>query len=76
MKVGTLLLMLADLTTALKAKGYITPAGDVVGDFTDIAKDVELAATVEGILTTHGVMLPATADKIIKLLPLIVALVG
>ncbi|HWY33932.1 MAG TPA: hypothetical protein VNX68_04755 [Nitrosopumilaceae archaeon] len=74
MKVGTLLLIMADVINLLKVKGLITITGDF-GDFGNIQNDLALSGAVEVILKEHGVNTPDKVDQILQILPLVAGMI-
>jgi len=72
MNAGTLLEIVADTVNMLKTHGVIDPQGNFVEPTLD--KVPELAAALEAILKSHGVQTPDKLDKMIQLVPLVLAI--
>lgn len=72
MNAGTLLEIGADVVNMMKTQGIIDPAGNFVEPSLD--KIPELAAAIEAILKSHGVQTPDKLDKMIQLVPLVLAI--
>lgn len=68
MKAGILFFVISDIKDYLVANNMLQNDGTCV--FTDIEKDVALAAVIENSLKSHGVSVDDKVDKIIKVLPL------
>ncbi len=68
MQAGSLLMIMHDSIEAMVSAGMITPSGELLAP-----KDYPLLTTkVLDILKARGVVVPEKAEKIIKLIPLIV----
>lgn len=75
MNAGNLLLAIRDGISLLQSKGCLTPTGEFDEHvFNDVAKIAELAAGIESILKSHGVVIPDKLEKIIQILPLLAGL--
>ena len=73
MKVGTILLILHDVTEKLVGMQLLTVEGDFVSP--DLKQDVAIVAMVEECAKARGVVFQADVDKIINALPLVLALI-
>ena len=71
MKAGILLLISGEVIKLLESKGFINSTTGDFGDFANISNDLSLAAGIESILKSHGVLIPGRVDAILNILPLI-----
>lgn len=72
MNAGTLLSIISDVINMLKTEGVIDPKGNFVEPaLADIPK---LAAALEVILKSNSVAMPDKIDKVIQLIPLVLAI--
>ena len=74
MKAGTLLLIIHDVIDVMRELSLIDANGDIVAP--DAARDALIAQRVETILKNYGVSIPDTVDKVIQIIPLVLALAG
>ena len=75
MKAGTLLLIVGDVIALLGTLGLITADGSLLAP-SSAAQDGQLAAGVEAILVKHGVGIPAQANQVVQLIPIILSIAG
>lgn len=72
MKPGVLFFVLADVKDYLVVNGMLKDDGTAI--FTDLTKDVALAAVVENSLKRHGVVVQSQVDQVILALPLVISI--
>lgn len=74
MKVGTLLLVIYDTVGYLVELGLIDELGNMKAP--SVQQDLQIAAFVETSLKKHGVVIDDIVDKVLQILPLVLAIAG
>ena len=72
MNAGQFLILFAQIVTILQKEGLLDAKGNFIDDF---AAEARAVAAIERQLTADGVVIPDRVDKIIQILPLVLAMV-
>ncbi len=73
--IGVVLELAGKIGDILKQDGILDANGDAVTPVS-VQAIAKVAADVEQLLVSHGVVVPGQADKIIQVLPLLLSLAG